>query len=532
MGIIFRDYVGGTFNEKLQKVSIISIANYKYIKYGADRTAMTTGQGKTYVDILNEVGRENVIKIPKTNEGGVYLFEIKIFDQIYQYKFSLPAYDGDPDWMYLFIDVKTPTIKTRTQLTPKNIRGDDYFYFILGDVNYNVSRDIEDLRQYLDGFLLWMMPEQVYSKWGDNNFYFKSLYYTYKGEGAEKLSTKLVLKGRIPIPDNTEQEGGGNGTGEYGNEPIEDENLPDSLIVDSNLLTIYNPAKITVSLISDFLNSGDFLDIWKHKNEAVQSIISFHSIPLKDTDLIAETTTFKLGGVSPSDILGATDISIRKLKKQYYDVDLGEIAIDETVGGFMDYAPYVKMMLFLPFIGVVNVNVNDFMNDVIKLKYSIDVLTGDTLAKVSNSKTLVATFSGNVAIKYPLVATDHSNIYAQALRVGESSLSGYLSGGVGSDVLPNLMSLTMAKPQYKYSGSIGGSLGILGNMTPYVIFHRPVLSYPKDYEKYYGYMSNITAKLSKLKGFTKVKEIHLDDIKCLDSERKEIDELLKSGVIL
>lgn len=533
MGIVFKDYVGGTFNQKLQRINVINIANFPYIKYRHDVSMMTTAQGKTYTDVIAEEKAENVIKIPKINKGGSWLFEIEMFGQIHQFKFVLPAYEGDPDRITLYLVINTPTSKTSMQLTPNNIRGDEYFYFILGNVNFNVARDVpNDIKQYIDGYLLWLMPEKAYSQWGDDKYYFTNIYYMSNDPEFGKISRKLELKGKIPIDDNTNQDGGGNGTGKYKNEPIEDEEMPDSLVIDSNLLTIYNPQKLTLLSISDFLNSGDFLDMWKHKSEAIQSVISFHSVPIKDTVLNTESTTFKIGGISPSDILGASDITIRKVKKQYYDVDLGEIAIDETVGGFMDYAPYIKMMLYLPFIGVVNVNVNDFMNNVIKLKYSIDVLTGDALAKVSNSKTLIATFSGNVAIKYPLVSTDHSNVYAQALRVGESSLCGYLSGGVGSDVIPNLMSLTIAKPQYKYSGSVGGSLGILGNMTPYVILHHPVLSYPKDYEKFYGYASNITAKLSKLKGFTKVKEIHLDDIKCLDSERKEIEDLLKSGVIL
>lgn len=348
-----------------------------------------------------------------------------------------------------------------------------------------------------------------------------------------KLADGTVEKGEIPIDDNGDQDGGGNGTGKEPNEPIEDEEPPESLVTDSNLLTIYNVGKATLIAISDFLNSGDFLDIWKHKSDIINSIISFHSVPIADSALNSSTTTFKIGGISPSDIAGATDITIRKATKQYYDVDMGSIEIPEIVGGFMDYQPYVKLAIYLPFIGIVNLNINDFMNDVIKLKYTIDILTGDAIAKISNSKTLIATFNGNVAIKYPLVAVDHSNIYAQALRTVESVFQTGMTGGVTlGNTVQNLTNLSASKPNYKYSGSIGGNMGILGNMQPYIIIRKPVLSYPKNYAKYYGFMSNITATLGTLKGFTKVKEIHLDGVACLESERLELESILKEGVIL
>lgn len=348
-----------------------------------------------------------------------------------------------------------------------------------------------------------------------------------------KIADGTVEKGEIPIDDNGDQDGGGNGSGDIGNEPIDDEEPPESFVTNSNLLTIYNVGSAALIAISDFLNSGDFLDLWKHKSDIMNSIISFHSVPISESKLNTSTTTFKIGGISPSDIAGATDITIRKATKQYYDVDLGSIEIPEIVGGFMDYQPYIKLSVYLPFIGIVNLNVNDFMNDMIKLKYTIDILTGDAMAKISNSKTIIATFNGNVAIKYPLVAVDHSNIYAQALRTVETVFQTGMTGGASiGNTVQNLTSLSVSKPNYKYSGNVAGNMGILGNMQPYIIIRKPVLSYPKKYASYYGYMSNITAVLGTLKGYTKVKEIHLDGLQCLESERLELEELLKNGVIL
>ena len=88
------------------------------------------------------------------------------------------------------------------------------------------------------------------------------------------------------------------------------------------------------------------------------------------------------------------------------------------------------------------------------------------------------------------------------------------------------------KPSFSHSGSMGGSGGMLGVQTPYLIIERPRQSMPEGMNKYCGFPSNIYYKLYDLEGFTQIEYIHLDNIPATAEELSEIDRLLKQGVIL
>lgn len=88
------------------------------------------------------------------------------------------------------------------------------------------------------------------------------------------------------------------------------------------------------------------------------------------------------------------------------------------------------------------------------------------------------------------------------------------------------------KPSFSHSGSMGGAGGMMGIQTPYLIIERPRQSVPANLNKFCGYPSNVNYKLFDLSGYTQVEYIHLDGFTCTDAELKEIDALLKAGVIL
>ena len=89
-----------------------------------------------------------------------------------------------------------------------------------------------------------------------------------------------------------------------------------------------------------------------------------------------------------------------------------------------------------------------------------------------------------------------------------------------------------SKPSVQRSGSLGGSAGILSIQKPYVIIERPNMSVPSYVQKYIGQTSNITMGLGACKGFTMVEFVHIDGINATSEEIKEIESLLKEGVIL
>lgn len=336
--------------------------------------------------------------------------------------------------------------------------------------------------------------------------------------------SNVVIQGRIPIDDNTDQPPGAQGPGDFPDEPIDDDGEPDEIITYCKLFSMYNPSKVTLSLISDWLNSGTFLDAWTHKSDAINSVVSLHSVPIRNLNI--EVNSFKIGGHTPD-----SPISCPTITKQFYDIDLGTINVPPVVQGFMDYAPAFKMALYLPFHGTIQLNTDDFMQNSINVKYKIDIVTGDFVAFVSNSTKILHQIKGNCATKYPLTSTDYSQIYSTGLSIAGELLRNPTPLNVGAQI-PNLLQLSAMKPAYSYSGGLGGSSGLMALLYPYLIVHRPTISLPKDFDKYYGFASNINARLGNVKGYTRVKEIHLNIPEAFPEEIAELEQILKTGVVL
>ena len=78
---------------------------------------------------------------------------------------------------------------------------------------------------------------------------------------------------------------------------------------------------------------------------------------------------------------------------------------------------------------------------------------------------------------------------------------------------------------YSHTGSIGGNVGFLSVLTPYLIIRRPVNVKPAAYEKTFGYPSYTSDTLANQKGYCRYKDCYYDN-KYLDLEKDVADEIL------
>ena len=88
------------------------------------------------------------------------------------------------------------------------------------------------------------------------------------------------------------------------------------------------------------------------------------------------------------------------------------------------------------------------------------------------------------------------------------------------------------KPTYGKAGAISGSASLLSVKQPYLFLTTPRQSIPDHYQRYCGFPSNISGKLSSFSGFTVVEDIRLNGLVATSPEVSEIYELLKKGVII
>jgi len=186
-------------------------------------------------------------------------------------------------------------------------------------------------------------------------------------------------------------------------------------------------------------------------------------------------------------------------------------------------------------------NTDDVMNKTLSVKYHVDILSGAFTCYVAvgtgTNQEVLYTYSGSCAASVPVCGRDFTNMLNGVLSIGATVAGVAASGGMAAPMALTAAASTAAnissmKPDIQRSGSMSGVSGLMGGQTPYLIRTRPRLCRPKQQNKYTGYPSFVTAKLSTLSGFTSVESIHLENMTGTDTEIAEIDRLLKEGVII
>lgn len=326
-------------------------------------------------------------------------------------------------------------------------------------------------------------------------------------------------------PSDEDPDRGGDGTGTRPDEDIDDDVLPDEFIVNCDLVTMYNPNQSMVRQISAWLWSDEFFDnIRKNFASPMENIISFHSVPFP---LSTTMRPFHVGGIQP-----IASFSVPTLTKQFYNISMGSVKIPKFWGSCLDLSPYVKIELFLPFIGVVPISPDDFITGSLAVDYNVDAFSGNCVARVKltgSRNKILGQYKGNCATHYPISGRDYSQFYKDVAG-GLIGAGASLGGGSINGAVANAMQVAYAKPNYQYSNGTQGMNGLDVNY-PYLIIHSPVQSLPKQYGHFVGYPSNITATVESLQGYSEIEYIHLEGLSATDEEKKELEAILKSGVI-
>lgn len=360
------------------------------------------------------------------------------------------------------------------------------------------------------------------------------------GEGAiaDGVATQVNDQDNPYGNNGTSMTGGGGG--HYGDIDSVDgtpiPSLPTITAADLGFITMYNPTKAQLLSLSNFMWSGLFdLDTYKKLfSDPMQSIIGLSIVPVAPS--IAGSKNVMFGAID-------SGVSMSYLSTQYVQFDCGSVRIEDYIGSFLDYSPYTKISIYLPYIGIHELNPDDIMNDTINVTYNIDVLSGACGAFISSSKKgVLYSYNGSCISNIPLTSVNFSSAIQNAVSAvcsGAAMIAGMVTeaapltaaGAIG--LLGNGANAALnSKPSVQRSGSLGGSAGVLSVQKPYLIIERPNLSVPANVQKMVGQTSNITAYLGNLSGFTMVEYVHIEGIPATDEEIQEIEALLKEGVIL
>ena len=331
-------------------------------------------------------------------------------------------------------------------------------------------------------------------------------------------------------------------------EPIDADDLPAENFLNCGFVNLYNPSKLECKDLVHFL----YADISTSIVDAVKNMLSS---PL-DAILCAHMIHFKpsIDGIEEIKFCGfATGCQAYTIDEQYYE-SIYEIEIGEWWNSFVDYER-TKMMVFLPYIGIRDVEAKHFLKSTMKITYKWDIVSGMCTALIYSLKTNqrgggdfsapLYQFSGNFILPIPLTSANWSSTFqtlvnsAGAIMNPVSSIQGALSN-VGSAIGTMVGSLATPMMSVQHSGNISANAGYNGYQQPYLILFRPDLSTPSHYATKVGIPANITQTIANYTRTQKKKdggwyikakgEVYTGHIHATDEERDMIKSALLNGI--
>lgn len=319
--------------------------------------------------------------------------------------------------------------------------------------------------------------------------------------------------------------GGGNGTFNFESDSILPPNVPTFDIIDSGFIQIYKAEIPQIRELASYLWTDNFFDnIVKITQDPMDVIIGLNVYP------------FEISGQGQRNVQAGnikTPVLMSVPDKQFYDIDCGSVEIKNFYGSYLDYSPYTKCELFLPYSGVHELSLDDVMGKTVSIKYRVDLLTGACNIFIIVDNNVLYNFTGACSISVPITSRSYTEMYNSIMNIalgGAQMLSG---GGVANFASTIASGVMQSKPSFNRSGNCGGNIGFTGIQIPYFIFTVPRSAIPKNQNSFIGYPIMATYKLNDLKGFTVVKDVHFRPSDGMTKEEvSEIVSLLKGGVIL
>lgn len=317
-------------------------------------------------------------------------------------------------------------------------------------------------------------------------------------------------------------------------DPISPAPLPTLSAVDAKFITLFSPSLSELQALASYMWSVSFdLDTFKKLfTDPMAAILGLSIVPV--TPSVTGTTPVTLGNIT-------TSVSMPKVASQYITVSCGTLNVNEYWGAYLDYSPYTKMEIFLPYIGIQTLDSDDIMGRSVTVTYNIDILSGACVAMLTCGNSVLYSFAGSCATSVPITGRDWTNVINGVIGIatgaagiaiaGATGGAAVAAGAAGTLLGSTANSLTSMKPTVQKSGTMASAAGMLGIQRPYLILTRPRQALPQDQNTYTGYPSYITMSLGSVSGYTIIEEIHLDGVPCTADEHDEIMSLLKEGVI-
>lgn len=287
---------------------------------------------------------------------------------------------------------------------------------------------------------------------------------------------------------------------------------------------VYVPTDSQMKEISGALwTDGFFNAIQKLFTNPIDSIISYHALPIENSMISASPTEFKLGTFKGN-------FNVNMTNKLTYTIQMGSVQCQEYYKNYIDYE-FTTVVLYIPFVGFRKLDTKDVMNHSISLYYSIEILTGSAIATIRVGGKNIVSYPCSMSLEMPITGNNYTRLINSIISTG-NDLIGKGMIGAGIDAAVTIAGSLMAPYETERTGNFSTPSGMLDGFRPYLIIGRPKIV-GKDYNNVIGYINNEYGSVGDYSGFCQFKEVQLSGCNGATlEEMNEIKSFLNGGIIL
>ena len=406
-------------------------------------------------------------------------------------------------------------------------------------------------------YVIALLDEHFFS---GNDWYRAEYLSAQYAENWNIVLDKQILEPNDPyITNDNQTPDGGYGPYDYTSETETPPQLPALSAAQVGFVSLWNPTQSEMQDLANYLWTGTF-DLTNFKKlftDPMECVLSVGIIPITPT---REATKREIvfGGSSHS------GVNAYAVTEQFYIVDMGTLHITGMSQGALDYSPYAKASIYLPYCGTYALDVDEIMDSDISLEYHVDIYTGACVAYLTidghlnsdgkNVNAIMYQFTGNVLASIPITGNDHSQFIQSMLFMGAAAAATVATSGAGAGAAAGagadlgaetaatgfnkalagsaINTVMSMKPNVLHSGNLSTTAGMLGGQKPFITMTWSNLCRPEDEYELVGMPLHKSGTLSDFSGFTIVSACHLDNILCTDAEAQMIEQALAKGVII
>ena len=299
----------------------------------------------------------------------------------------------------------------------------------------------------------------------------------------------------------------------------------------------------------------------------IDAIVSVKKFPLTSVPHGENLINVKLGKYTTS--AGGYDLAMQQARYNFTGIPI----FPKFGNCFLDYSPYTKMQLYVPFCGTIDIDAADFMGHTLSVEMCIDFTTGATTAYVLSDQLVVTSLTGNCAVDIPITGTEQATVNSalESATIAERQARhktimtnwGVLTHPIKTFTSPLKTvsstidpALNLAHREYELT-HINTPLRQIGQASPLNAWElefvcRLIIYYPdgeciqfnatnepslidakvQAFGAVNGFATVETDILSNFKGFTQASSADLSGVSATETEKEMILNLLQTGVYL